>query len=265
MANVTSGRHTSEAFHTAEKGDTHMIAMFAASKGGVGKSLLSINTAVGLSRRRGKPPVCIIDCDVEGGAMSSSRWMCRRLEALEGKNLKKYGDVTVVKAEKDLEALCVQIEELDEQYEHIIIDGPPIITGKVEFLSRISDVVVVSFSGISIDLEPQLEFIDHLRTQREESKSLYEIGLCAVRVRHYQREAMEEILSAPADVGADCCIGLTGQREVYEQAFEEGLAIPELRGSSGPRGAAKEEMTRIITSLVAAHSRGKRRAKRMEA
>ena len=88
-----------------------MIIAVTNLKGGVGKSTLSQNIAVGLSHLRYK--VCLVDTDDN---KSSLQWF-----GVRDKELSKLAVVGVT----ETEALHQTVKDLDEHYDFIVIDGTP--------------------------------------------------------------------------------------------------------------------------------------------
>jgi len=92
-----------------------MIIAFTSFKGGVGKTTLSENIAVGLANLKAKHSVCILDADETG---NSAAWGKLRSEDKTLVNIDIF-------TETNKEEIPFTIEKLNKKYDFVIIDSPP--------------------------------------------------------------------------------------------------------------------------------------------
>ncbi len=106
-----------------------MVISFISYKGGVGKTTLSENVAVCFAHAGRK--VCIVDADDSANTLS---WSKKRLEGLP--------TIDVFKENRPDE-IALKIQELNQQYDLVIIDSPPSQVPISDMIVLMSNLVVV--------------------------------------------------------------------------------------------------------------------------
>lgn len=128
-----------------------MIISFLNQKGGVGKTTLSINVATCLATKKYK--VLLIDADPQNSSMD---WAAVR---------KKENLFTVVSITKPI--IHKEANKLIQNYDHIIIDGPPRIYDVAKSAIVTSDLVVMPVQPSPYDVWAANEVVNLIREVSE--------------------------------------------------------------------------------------------------
>lgn len=128
-----------------------MIISFLNQKGGVGKTTLSINVATCLALKKFR--VLLIDADPQG---SSLDWATTR---------KKEGLFTVVSITKPI--IHKEILKLVQNYDHVIIDGPPRIYDVARSAIVTSDIIIMPVQPSPYDIWAASEVVSLIKEVSE--------------------------------------------------------------------------------------------------
>lgn len=122
-------------------------------KGGVGKSSIAQNLAVFLASKGYK--TCIVDTDID--QQTSVRWS----------GLRETGAKVMVVGISDQKALAKNIQQLEQDYDWVIIDGSPVLGALASHIILVSDLLIIPILPGVADiwsLENFLERLDQART-----------------------------------------------------------------------------------------------------
>ena len=140
-----------------------MIIGVLNQKGGVGKTTLSIGIAAELARQGAR--VLLIDADPQG---SSLDWAAAR----EGAAL--FSIVGLPRA-----TIHKEIENLRQNYDHVVIDGPPRVTDLARSAIMASDIVVIPVQPSPYDIwaaDDVVKLIAEAMVYKENLKSCFVIN-----------------------------------------------------------------------------------------
>jgi chromosome partitioning protein len=124
-----------------------MIISFLNQKGGVGKTTLSVNVAMAMALKKFR--VLLIDADQQ---TSSLDWAATR---------KKDSIFTVVGMTKPI--IHKEVSKLVDNYDHIIIDGPPRIYDVARSAIVASDLVIIPVQPSPYDIWAAKEVVDLIK------------------------------------------------------------------------------------------------------
>lgn len=128
-----------------------MIISFLNQKGGVGKTTLSINVATALAQNNLK--ILLIDADPQNSSMD---WAAtRQIDGL----------FTVVGINKPI--IHKEVNKLNRDYDHIIIDGPPRIYDVAKSAIVASDLIVIPVQPSPYDIWAANEVVKLIREVSE--------------------------------------------------------------------------------------------------
>ena len=204
------------------------VIALVGNKGGAGKTTLTVNLAVGMARI-GR--VVILDTDPQG---SSAQW---RLIA---------DDATVPSVVSATDKLSVQVEELEGQYDYIVVDCPPSVHAPQTLaILQISDLALIPVQPSPLDLWASIHIeqaIAEARSSNPALKALLIINQLEPRTTLSQlmRDALGEIDVAVADTSIR-------RRAVYRASALEGRSVYAM----GKRGAeAVAELDHLIQEVI---------------
>ena len=189
-----------------------MIIAVTNLKGGVGKSTLSQNIAVGLSNYY---KVCLVDTDTN---QSSLQWFGVR--ELESPNLKAVG-VT------DSTALYKAVKSLDADHDIIVIDGTPSLLKMTTSIILVSDLLLIPIRPGAHDIRSMDAFFERYHQAKEykenipayfilneydDSRNLHK-GIRKTLVETYDIPLFETTIKSRVAYGEASVMGMSG----YEQ------------------------------------------------
>lgn len=130
-----------------------MIIGVTTTKGGAGKTTITINVAVALKSRG--YDVCIIDADE--GQFSALKWASYRDD--------HRPHIAVLRVQKD--KLNREALELAKKYDVVLIDGRPTLSEVGDRIVMASDMVIIPIMPSAFDLESFQEYIPRYQQVKE--------------------------------------------------------------------------------------------------
>lgn len=203
-----------------------MILTIGNTKGGVGKTTLAVNLAIGLALRAAD--VLLVDGDEQGHALNFTEL---RLGARpEGAG---YTAVALFGA-----ALRTQVRQLGPKYDHILIDVGGRDSGSLRAALVISDCVLIPTQPRSFDLWGVDDTADLVREARELNDRLRAVAvLNGADASGKDNMAALDALRQIPDVEASPC--RIGRRKAFPDAAAAGLSVLEFADSRNPAGVEK--------------------------
>ncbi|MFN4129108.1 MAG: ParA family partition ATPase [Paracoccaceae bacterium] len=203
------------------------VITVAQQKGGSGKTTLSVNLAVELSRRG--VTVALLDTDPQG---SLGRWFMARRERL--------GDPGMELSTASAWGVGYECEKLRKTHDIVIIDTPPKIDADLRPALREASLVLIPVAASHVDLWATDGVLD--LAARENRASLIVLNRCKAGTR-----LGEEVANAAGNL-ADVAGARLGQRVAYAETMGNGLAVSEVGKSPAALEIAAltdEVMTRL--------------------
>ncbi|MBP2292960.1 ParA family partition ATPase [Azospirillum rugosum] len=201
-----------------------MIVALLNQKGGVGKTTLATHLAGELARSGAR--ILLIDADPQGSALDWSEQRAR-----EG--LTRVFPVIGLARE----TLHREVPELARGYEHVVIDGPPRVTGLVRSALLASDLVLIPVQPSPYDAWASAELLrllDDARGWKPGLEARFVLNRCIARTL-LLRDARRELAAAVPPALASA----VGQRVVFARCARSGrLAAEEAPGSQAAREVA---------------------------
>ncbi len=199
-----------------------MIVALLNQKGGVGKTTLSLHLAGELSRSGAR--VLLIDADPQGSALD---WAEQRAQhGLE----RRFGVVGLPR-----ESLHREATALVQGVDHVVIDGPPRVTGIARSALIAADLVLVPVQPSPFDgwaSAEMLRLLDEARVFRPELRARFVLNRCAART-----VIARETAASLADQQPPVLSSRIGQRVVFADAASTGRLVDEADGADA---AARE-------------------------
>lgn len=197
-------------------------------KGGVGKTTLSIGIAAELARQGAR--VLLIDADPQG---SSLDWAAAR----EGDAL--FSIVGLPRA-----TIHKEIENLKQNYDHVVIDGPPRVTDLARSAIMASDIVVIPVQPSPYDIwaaDDVVKLISEAVVYKENIKSCFVINRKIVNTA-IGRDVADVLGSYDLAV----LNSTIAQRVIFAESAAQGKAIFEVDKDSPAVG----EVEAVVNELM---------------
>jgi len=216
-----------------------MIVTIGTTKGGVGKSTIAVNLAIGLSRCGFD--VLLIDGDSpQETALAFTQLRSERLGNCGYTAIALHGG-----------AIRTQIrQQLAKRYDHIVIDVGGRDTSSLRAALTVSDLVVIPVEPRSFDLWGADSTAELVREAKEVNDSLRAISVlnCADSQGNNNREAIAQLETVEGIEVSSCFLV---RRKAFPNAADQGLSVLEYKDSSNPEGAAKAsaEFSALFASL----------------
>lgn len=198
-----------------------MIIAVANSKGGVGKSTLSVHLAVWFHEQLGAKTV-LVDCDTQH---SSAEWLLTARPEIEAVCLENPNDI------------LNELPELTEQYDVVVCDGPGSQTEVSRALLLVADLAILPCKASMLEVRALAKVTEVLR-QAQQIRSGPPNGLAVLsmvgqryRLTHDMRDATEALNLRLAKTPIIL-------RQIYADAPGQGMVVFEMGPRS--RSAAKE-------------------------
>lgn len=205
-----------------------MIIGVLNQKGGVGKTTLSIGIAAELARQGAR--VLLIDADPQG---SSLDWAAAR----EGAAL--FSIVGLPRA-----TIHKEIENLRQNYDHVVIDGPPRVTDLARSAIMASDIVVIPVQPSPYDIwaaDEVVKLIAEAMVYKENLKSCFVINRKIVNTA-IGRDVADVLGSYDLAV----LNSTIAQRVIFAESAAQGKAIFEVDKDS----SAVSEVEAVVNELM---------------
>jgi len=200
-----------------------MVISIMNLKGGVGKSTISQNIAVWLAHQGYK--VCI--CDTDNEQKSSMKWSGQREEDLP--SIPVFGvtdaDSKEVFTEEQGKAFAKNVKALKNDYDHIILDGTPILSELASWMVLISDIILCPTdpSPVSIwSLQNVKKRLDQVRALGVEREAYILLNKYSPN-RNMDKE-IEETLD---QFNMPVLTSRLAERVAYKEAVLEGMGVIE--------------------------------------
>ncbi len=210
-----------------------MVIAITNLKGGVGKTTLTINLAVGFALR-GKT-VCIVDTDL--GQKSSMEWAGNREE--DRVKIPVYG-VTVKQITKE-------VAELSKNYDIVLIDGTPQLNEVADRTIVASDLVLIPMSASMFDFrgfQNFLERYDQMKEMKEANGGSVEARILLNRIEK-NRNVTKQIEEELKEYELPVMESKISYRVAYVESAIEGLGVMEFKDPK-----AKAEIDALLTELT---------------
>jgi chromosome partitioning protein len=205
-----------------------MIVSLLNQKGGVGKTTLAVHLATCLAQQRHK--VLLVDADPQGSALD---WSASR----EGERL-----VTVIGL--PTRNLHKEIQPHLDNYDMIVIDGPPRVNELARACMMASDVVLIPVQPSPYDIWASREILELLREAsvfKENLKSAFVIN------RRIVNTAIgRDVTDALADFDPPVFASAVCQRVAFAESAAQGRTVLELE----PESTASSEISLLTSELL---------------
>ncbi len=212
-----------------------MIVALLNQKGGVGKTTLSLHLAGELARHGAR--VMLIDADPQG---SSLDWAEQRARSgLE----RRFGVVGLAR-----ESLHREVPALARDADHVVIDGPPRVTGIARSALLAADLVLIPVQPSPLDgwaSAEMLRLLDEARVFRPELRACFVLNRCAART-----VIARDTAAALADQQPPMLSSRIGQRVAFAEVASTGRLVDEADGAE----AAAREITAFGAAVKEAAS-----------
>lgn len=209
-------------------------------KGGVGKSTITQNLAVCYAQRGEK--ICIGDTDNE--QLTCMRWSGQRDSDLP--QIPVFG-VTSAKSKKEFttedgKAFVKNIKALHEDYDHVLLDGTPILSELATWMILASDLIICPIEPSPADIWS----LQNVRERYEQVKALGTDIPAYILLNKYNptRTLDQEIEQTIGQFGMGVLKTRLHYRVAYKEAMVEGLGVIEYKDPK-----AKEEVEQLVEEI----------------
>ncbi|HEY9200421.1 MAG TPA: ParA family partition ATPase [Gammaproteobacteria bacterium] len=203
------------------------VIAIVGNKGGAGKTTLSLNIANGLNR---KFKTAIIDADPQG---SSLQW-------------RSFGSDDSADVYEITDDLRGQINELEQEYDAVIIDCPPSVHAEQTNLAlEISDHALIPVQPSPVDLWATVHIEQAVERARETNPQLK--PLLIINQLEPRTMLSKIVREAVNEIGLPVANAVIRRRAVFRSSALEGKSVYDV----GRRGdAAVEELEQLIQEFM---------------
>lgn len=202
-----------------------MIYAFLNQKGGVGKTTLSIHAAADLSSRGRR--VLLIDADPQGSSLAWS-------------NYRDKADFSVVGMPKA--TIHKEIDSLAQDYDDVVIDGPPRVTELARSIILASNIVIIPLQPSPMDVWAAAETVDLVREAQVFNP---EIKCCLALNRKIANTAIgRDVRVALAELDVPILKSDIGQRVAFAESAATGSTVMDQK-----RSKAAKEIKKFVNEL----------------
>lgn len=208
-----------------------MIITFLNLKGGCGKTTLAVHTASTLALAGKK--VLLVDADEQ---MSSIHWSeCRKQEPL------------FTTAGIPSEAIHKQIKMLKDDYDFIIVDGPPRVSAVSRSCIVASDLVLIPITPSPYDVWAANEIIDLLHNVKSSIAEYKEIKSAIIINRKIHNTTLgKEVEVALQEYNIPILATSIHQRIAYAESASMGTSVIE----DDPSSIAGQEIRNLVEEML---------------
>jgi chromosome partitioning protein len=209
-----------------------MVISVTNLKGGVGKTTVSVNIAVGLALK--DYSVCLVDSDRE--QRSATEWRDNRTIASP--------QITVVSVSE--KQFTSEIKALRDKFDIVLIDGVPQLSELAQYTIGVSDLVIIPITPSLIDyrgFETFYKKYKEIKTMKEEMGGRVKGAVLINRVQ--RNRLVNEIPDAVQSYGITLFKSRLVDRLAYKDTFTEGLSVLEYKDEK-----AKEETRQLIEEII---------------
>jgi chromosome partitioning protein len=214
-----------------------MIISLLNQKGGVGKTTLAIHLASALAARSQR--VLLVDADVQSSALD---WSASREEPLP------FAVVGLPKAILHREA-----PRLAQDYNHLVIDGPPRVYDVARSAVLASDIVLIPIQPSPYDIWAAKDIVDLIGEAAQFNENLK--SAFVINRKIVNTAIGREVGAALAEYSLPVLEAQICQRVAFAESAAAGLTVLE----SAPHSAAAREIEALVSELL--EGNGAQRAK----
>lgn len=209
-----------------------MVISVTNLKGGVGKTTVSVNIAVGLAMKGYS--ICLVDSDRE--QRSATEWRDNRTVA--------EPQITVVSVSE--KQFTSEIKALRAKFDLVVIDGVPQLSELAQYTIGVSDLVIIPITPSLIDYRGFETFFRKYKEIKAMKEDMGGSVKGAVLMNRVQRNRLtNEIPEAVQSYGITLFQSRLADRLAYKDTFTEGLSVLEYKDEK-----AKEETKLLIDEII---------------
>lgn len=203
------------------------IIAVVGNKGGAGKTTLSVNIASGINKQF---RTAIIDADPQ---RSSLQW-------------RAFSECDAVSVYEADDNLASQANQLNTEYERIIIDCPPSVYAiQTNKALVVSDHALIPVQPSPMDLWATIHIVEAVEKAKEENPRLK--PLLVINQLEPRTMLSRLVREAVSEIGVPVADAMIRRRAIFRSSILEGKSVYE----SGKRGdAAAEEIDNLIQEIL---------------